>query len=376
MPQRQETILTPQLRAEIDRAYADPRRPGSLGGISSFIRNNKDFTKAQLTAWAPTSDAYTLYRPARRRFQRNRIFVHLIDEQWQADLAEMPVNDTYKYILTVIDILSKYAWAEPLATKSARDVCAAFRRIFAESRRVPRRLQTDDGKEFLNASMKTLLQQHKVKHFTYHNEEIKGAVVERFNRTLKGRLERYMHTHNNRWIDGLMDVMYSYNHTKHTSILMTPAECVENPTENEARAHANLYRMSAAKTKKAMRTERQTPAKIANALRVGDRVRIVAHRETFRKGYKRSWTFEYFRIVKVIPREPPVYVLHDMRNRKIEGTFYAHELQRVVKTNEDVFEIERVLARRYNRAKRQHEVRVRWRGWPPEFDKWIPASSI
>jgi hypothetical protein len=152
---------------------------------------------------------------------------------------------------------------------------------------------------------------------------------------------------------------------------MSPAHCVENAEVMEARARANLYRMKEKKTMKPM-----TKQAAANMLRVGDRVRIVAHRETFRKGYKRAWTFEYFRIVKVIPRTPPVYILHDMRNRKIEGTFYAHELQRVVKTNEDVFQIERVLARRYNRARRREEVRVRWRGWPPEFDKWIPASSI
>lgn len=62
-----------------------------------------------------------LHRPARKNFQRRRVIVRGIDETWQADLVVMEAysrqNKGYSYILTVIDIMSKFAWAVPLKDK-------------------------------------------------------------------------------------------------------------------------------------------------------------------------------------------------------------------------------------------------------------------
>ena len=99
------------MQQRIEQGYTDPIRPGSLGGISGFLRINPEFSRRDVEASAASTDAYTLHKPVRFRFQRNRIYVHARDEQWQADLIEMPHdkdrNDGYKYLLTVIDILSK-----------------------------------------------------------------------------------------------------------------------------------------------------------------------------------------------------------------------------------------------------------------------------
>ena len=58
-------------------------------------------------------DTYTLHKPARRNFKRNRVIVGGIDEQWQMDLADMQslkeYNDGYGYLLVCIDVFSKYA---------------------------------------------------------------------------------------------------------------------------------------------------------------------------------------------------------------------------------------------------------------------------
>ncbi|XP_072750578.1 uncharacterized protein [Anoplolepis gracilipes] len=62
-----------------------------------------------------------LHAPARRNFPRRRVIVHGYDDMWQADVVEMRpyarVNKGFTYILTVIDVLSKYSWAIPLKTK-------------------------------------------------------------------------------------------------------------------------------------------------------------------------------------------------------------------------------------------------------------------
>ena len=59
--------------------------------------------------------------PQEGHFPRNRIYVGSIDKQWQADLADMVGlqrdNNKNRYILTVIDVFSKYAWSVPVKTK-------------------------------------------------------------------------------------------------------------------------------------------------------------------------------------------------------------------------------------------------------------------
>ena len=92
-------------------------------------------------------------------------------------------NRGYKYLLTCIDILSKYAWVVPLKTKTGPELVKAFAKIFQQGRK-PDKLQTDAGTEFKNKTFQTFLKQHHVHHFVTYNET-KAQVVERFNRTLK-----------------------------------------------------------------------------------------------------------------------------------------------------------------------------------------------
>ena len=74
-----------------------------------------------------------------------------IDEQWTADLIEV-INISkqykgYKYLLTVVDVISKHAWVKTIKNKTGQAVTAAFETILKQGR-TPIQLQTDDGKEF------------------------------------------------------------------------------------------------------------------------------------------------------------------------------------------------------------------------------------
>ena len=128
-----------------------------------------------------------LHAPARKNFPR-RVVVRGYDDLWQADVVEMRPysrqNAGHNYILTVIDVLSKYAWAIPLRSKSGKEVATALRKIFREDARCPRNLQTDKGKEFYNADVREILDARKVNHYSTYSV-MKASVVERFNRTLK-----------------------------------------------------------------------------------------------------------------------------------------------------------------------------------------------
>jgi len=106
--------------------------------------------------------------------------------------------------------------------KTGREVSRAFEKILTDGYK-PNMVQSDKGTEFLNSTFKSMLKRHDIKFYTSENEDIKAAVVERFNRTLKTEMYRYFTARNTRrYIDVLPDLLHSYNHTYHRSIGMPP----------------------------------------------------------------------------------------------------------------------------------------------------------
>jgi len=99
-------------------------------------------------------ETYTLHHPVRRNFQRCRIIVSGIDDQWQADLIDLTklkkFNNGHTFMLIVIDVFSKFAWAEPLKNKTSKSILKAFAKIVNRSGRKPLFLYTDRGLEFTN----------------------------------------------------------------------------------------------------------------------------------------------------------------------------------------------------------------------------------
>ena len=87
------------------------------------------------------------------KFRRERIIPLYKDETWSADLIDKSFlskyNNNYKFILTVIDIFLKYAWAIPLKNKSGLSITNGFKTILSEGGK-PEKLWVDRGSEFYN----------------------------------------------------------------------------------------------------------------------------------------------------------------------------------------------------------------------------------
>ena len=80
--------------------------------------------------------------------------------------------------------------------------------------------QFDEGKEFYNVGVRELLKSRNV-HYISTQSDKKAAIVERFNRTLKTKMEKYFYSKGTRnWID----LTKNYNNTKHSSIHMKPKD--------------------------------------------------------------------------------------------------------------------------------------------------------
>ncbi|PIK52383.1 hypothetical protein BSL78_10695 [Apostichopus japonicus] len=196
-----------QMEEYLENLYYDPSHPAAFGGVGAIQQAAKNdgrkIRASDIKEWLSSRDTYTLHKPSRKKFRRNRVIVSGIDSQWQADLVDVSSfakhNKGSRYILTCIDIFSKFAWARPLQTKTGKSIAHAFRSIFDEQHRKPVTLQTDKGSEFTNQHFQRFLRANKVRFFTTNNET-KASIVERFNRTLKTKMWRYFTANGTRFL--------------------------------------------------------------------------------------------------------------------------------------------------------------------------------
>jgi transposase InsO family protein len=351
------TGLSNKERDLLNNLYYDPKM--GYSGLKELSRKSK-LPQTKVKEFLEQQNTYTLHKPIKKKFETRKVYVHGIDNQWQADLVEMQEfskeNEGLKYLLTIIDCFSKYAWAIPIKDKTADQTIEAFNNIFKQ--RKPLKLQTDKGKEFINKKFQELLKRNNI-HWFSTNSDLKASIVERFNRTLKTKMWKYFTQIGTRkWIDIVDDLVYNYNNSYHRSIKMTPVE--GSKKENESIVYKNLYRESKLSKK-------------SNKFKVGDKVRISKWKGTFEKGYLPNWTRELFTVSKVLNTSPTTYKIEDYNDEEIEGSFYEPELVKFDKQDE-VYEVEKILKTRIKNGEKEYL--VSWRSYGPEYNSWIPAENL
>ena len=150
-----------KLERMVSKTYYDFSNPGSYGGLERLYKATGVPVK-KLKSIMRKNLIYSLHKPVRIRYTRNTTVANSINHQWAADLADMKnlsgYNKGVKYLLTVLDVLSKYAWVVPMKNKTGAEQKRAFESIFKEWRK-PLRLQTDKGSEFYNKSLQEYLKQ-------------------------------------------------------------------------------------------------------------------------------------------------------------------------------------------------------------------------
>jgi len=278
-----------------------------------------------------------------------------IDDTWQADLVSMipykKQNKGYRYLLTVIDTFSKYAWALPVRRKSGEDLAIALKELFKQGR-VPKNLHVDKGTEFYNKVCKDLLRKKRV-HLYSTESHLKASIVERFNRTIKNWMWKEFSLRGKYvWIDIIEKLIKRYNNSKHRTIKMKPKDV---NSKNAKKLEKIYKKLTFVNTK---------PPKF----KVADQVRINKHKHLFEKGYTPNWTTEIFTIEKVCPTAPYTYKLKDYRGQSIVGGFYEGELIKAV--HPDVFLVEKVIRKRGN------QVYVKWLGFDNTHNSWIDKNQI
>ena len=233
------------------------------------------------------------------------------DDIWSADLVEMPKEGKFKYILTVIDLYTRYAWAIPLPDKKGQTVAQAFQAITNESGRKPNKVWVDKGTEFYNQHVKAL----PFEIYSTANDG-KAVVIERFNRTLKQMMfKKFTSQGDQRWNKILPEILERYNNKVHSSIKTTPVKASEDPNS-----------ISGITLRNNSENELTLPQRKPK-FKLGQRVRIFKWKSKFEKGYTAKWTQEIFIVKKINNTAPITYELEDQEGEDIVGRFYEKELQ-------------------------------------------------
>lgn len=306
---------------EISEQYYTHRLPSSYRGLQALQRDvEKRYPSSVVNNWLSSQNTYTLHKDVKRRFPRRRYLVAHIDEQFQADLVDLKqygrANRGIRYLLCVIDVFSKFAYVEPIKTKSGEHVKEAFEKIFAKA--VPKVVYSDRGLEFMDKRVQELFRQLHIQHILAR-QFVKAAVVERFQRTLQNKIFRVMTTRKTRrYVDVLPALVEGYNNSYHTSIRMAPSAVSEH---NSAHVFRTLY---GASTKSDFLARGRSSQK---SLQVGDKVRVPRRHGAFTKGYALKWSDELYTIAQVIPGERLMYRIVDGEGSELPTRFYAEQVQ-------------------------------------------------
>ena len=327
------------LSVQLRRIYYDPSSPGGFRGpealwtearqhmpqlrrkqVYDFIRSVKPYTKHQ--QWRGVKK----YRKVYARRARYLIQMDLLEFRKYSQ-----ENRGYNYILCAIDAFTKKLWTFPLRRKSAQEVHTAV--FYFLMRERPEKIQTDQGTEFINGTLRATEDRMDPPIHHYHTWSIKKAsIVERVQRTLRNRLGKIWESQgNHQWIDVLPAITESYNNSVHRSIGMRPSDV---GPEHHQMIYNKLYpEPSDAQALK----DAKEAKRITKHFAVGDHVRMLEYRKLFRKESDLAWTNQVYRIRRVIRSNPITFEIEDLDGEAIKGGFYARQLIKI-KPAEDEFD--------------------------------------
>ena len=225
------------LRDKAFKIVSDRKYVGYQRGLASMVYKFFD-KKSQGKGLANNKEnvqlANELHKPIIKKFNKRKVYASFKDNIWGVDLADMRLlskfNKGFRFLLCVIDIFSKYAWVIPLKDKKGISIVNAFQIILKESSCKPNKIWVDIESEFYNSSFKKWLKDNDIEMYSTNNEG-KSVIAERFIRTLKNKIYKYMtsiSTSKNVYIDKLDDIVKKYNNTYHKSIKMKPFDVKDN----------------------------------------------------------------------------------------------------------------------------------------------------
>lgn len=254
-----------------------------------------------------------LVRP--RQSNVRPILAKSINERWEVDLIDMQrlshSNEGMRYLLTVIDVYSKYLWVFPLKNKTNSAVIESLRPLLQQYK--PRIVQSDNGPEFSGIAAASGSSKH-ILTPTY-TPQVNG-IIERVNGTLKRMIFQYMTNNSTRtYISNLARLVANYNNSLHSKSKSTPASVFLGAVRYEMKSTVRVKKMPLPLMK------RGDKCRISMALNPAWKKNMFVKRY-----YLPRWTKELYTIQSVSrgsEGKPTTYSLQEVKGKR----FQAQDLQ-------------------------------------------------
>ena len=279
--------------------------PGNITAYSRYLKRLFD----QL-------DVPSKHAPRRKKFKRRKTKVHGPFNTYQMDIVDYRSfeyqNNRYRYILTIIDCFTRYAYAIPLKLKDAENTSKAVLEFLNQLNTVPKFIYSDAGLEFTNNLVQHIFKERGIMHFILRHAH-KASIVERFNRTLKTALQmHFTASGSDKWVGKpLNSILKNYNNKYHRSIKMAPSQVT---LSNFRDVYKTLY------------PEKST--RLLCKLEKDDLVRIALDKDIFAKGYRQNFSDDIYKVVKSISTDTVCYYVVKSPKGELLNKYYQ-ELQLV-----------------------------------------------
>ena len=253
-------------------------------------------------------------KPHKKNYNTNKTDVYHIDDVWSLDILDLkdycPENNRgYRYVFVIIGNFSKFGGTVPLKNKNAQMIKDSFANILISSKRKPKTLESDGGKEFYNIMFQDFLNKNNVEIYS-RNSSYFAVFAERFNRTVRDLLKRpVFEKGDGNWIDVLPTITKQYNNRIHSSTKLTPIQA--SLKTNEGFAHKKFL---------------DKRKKVKPKFQLNDLVRTTDLKKTFTKGSTSNWSYKLFKITEIINDTIPCYKINNLKERFNEALLNKREL--------------------------------------------------
>ena len=216
--------------------------------------------------------------------------------------------------------------------------------------------------------------------YSVMNYRVKASFSERVIRTIKSKLYRlFTHFNSYNYIDHLDNVVMAYNDSQHVGLVgMTPNQ-VHNITDRDLLDNLTkkMIKQKLGNYGAIKRGRHQLDLSLKDILPVNTYVRLLAINadHVFNKSYVPIFTEEVFAIESIHLKENPItYSLRDLNRELIEGRVYRNELKVAAKPT--LFDIEKIIQKKYCRKTKKKLVLVKFMGYPDSFNLWLDAKDL
>ena len=371
---------------QLYKIYHDINNPAAYSGVSKLynaVKHIPNITKSDVKSFLKNMDGFTLHGPITRRFIRRPYKVSHPGHILGADLADFSnikkYNKGFRYVLFLIDMFSRKLDVFPIKDKQNSTIANVLDDFFKNyTKHRYSFFFSDEGREFIGASVNKLLKSYDIKQYHSYSRKIKNGIAERVIKTVKSILYRYF-TQNDtlNYLDIIHKIVNTYNITAHSGLCgLTPQYVDDMRDLSQIKSHEidqmrqklkNYPRSQYIYTK----TGQNSTSRHLD-INEGTYVRLLSEKsdQAFSKGYTPQFTGEIFKVSKIDnSSKPTVFYLQDLLGESIEGMVYRYELKPTVLPQK--FPIEKIIRTKYDKNLRKKLFLVKFKYYPEKFNSWV-----